>query len=255
MLARAPGTRSAGGTARVDGEGEMGHEAADDVTPSDRAPSAGSWRKPVHIAFVAPALLLRWLPFPGVVTLALAAVLFNALVLPRIAWLAALLYRDAAREQEGARYTTVRSGIFWYPVTVLAAVLLFPAPIAAASWGFLAVGDGAAAVVGERVPLRRWAWNPRKSVGGSAAFFACGAATAVFLFLFVRGNPAASPPWWRDSAVSGACLAVGGGALAARVAAVGLVAAVVESLPVPHVDDNVTVPLATGTLLLASFMV
>lgn len=230
-------------------------DAAGRPAPAPRT-SAGRWRKQVHVAFGGAALLLRWLPFPGVLALAGAAVLFNALILPRIPRLAHNLYRDHARERDaGARYTTVRSGIFWYPVAVLLAVLLFPAPIAAAAWGFLAVGDGAAALVGERTPGVRWAWNREKSAGGSGALLAVGGGAAWALFLFVRDHPAASPPWWRDGGVAAACLVVSPPALAGRVFLAGLVAAAVESFPLRRVDDNLTVPLAAGTILLASFMV
>ena len=51
------------------------------------------------------------------------------------------------------------------------------------------------------------------------------------------------------------CLAVSWGSLVVRMLCAGLVAALVESLPLRRVDDNMLVPLSTGAVLLASFMV
>lgn len=217
------------------------------MTPARPQPT-GRWRKQVHIAFGGCALLLRWLPFAGVVACAVAAMVFNLLILPRSRGLVHVLYRE--REDPHG----VGGGIFWYPIAVFVAILAFPLPVAAAGWGFLAVGDGAAALVGQRVESPRLPWNRDKSVAGSAAFLLCGTVAAAVLFLFVRMNVEASAPWWRGTAVADACLAAPVHSVVGRIVATGVGATLLESLPLRRVDDNVTVPLAGGALLLTLFL-
>ena len=204
----------------------------------------GLWRRHVHIAMGGFALVLRWFPFAGACALAVAAVVFNVYVVPRLPAVARSIHRDS--ETPGA----LRGGIFWYPVSVLIALCAFPLPVAAAGWGFLAVGDGAAGYVGERISSPRLPWHGETTIGGAAAFLAFGSAAALGLFLFVRGNLAGSAPWWQGTAVAAHCASVGTASLAVVVVGVGFAAAVIESLPW-RVDDNLTVCLGSGTLLTA----
>jgi dolichol kinase len=103
-------------------------------------------------------------------------------------------------------------------VSALLATYLFPREIAAASYIYLVVGDGIAALVGK-------AWGRvrvfDKTLEGCLAGFATSWAAAVLL---VRGIPPSD-------------LAIG-----------ALVAAVVELLPLP-IDDNFRIPLLSGVVL------
>lgn len=208
----------------------------------------GRWRKQVHIAMGAFALLLRWLPFALSLAFAVAAIVFNVYVVPRLPAVARLIHR------EGERPGQLHGGIFWYPVTVLAALLLFPLPIAASGWGFLAVGDGLAAYVGERAGAPRLPWHGRKTLAGGAALLVSGTAAATFLFLFVRPNVSASSPLWRDTALLHACATVQLGTLVGLMTGVGVCAMVLESLPW-RFDDNLAVCLGSAALLAAGLAV
>lgn len=94
----------------------------------------------------------------------------------------------------------------------------------------LAMGDGAAGVIGRAAPLVAWplpaGWK-RKSVGGSVAFAAAGGAGAVALLAYGRAA----------GVLSGAAPS------AAHVAAAVAAAAVVELLPG---EDNFAVPVAAA---------
>ena len=121
------------------------------------------------------------------------------------------------KESEERRLT----GATYVAVSALAAFLLFDKPVAVAAIFFLAVGDPAAALVGERVS------GPRvfgKSPLGSLAFL--GAALAIAGVLAAGG------------VVSFGVAVVAGAA----------VAALVELLPL-GVDDNVAVPLVSGAAM------
>ncbi len=99
--------------------------------------------------------------------MAITAIAFNLLVLPRIA---GQLYRP------GERVRDARSGIVLYPISVLLLVLLFPnrLDIAGAAWAILAVGDGMATIAGRRMGWGAIPWNREKSFAGTFALFLCG---------------------------------------------------------------------------------
>jgi uncharacterized protein (TIGR00297 family) len=187
-------------------------------------PHSEDARKAVHILFGAGALLLRYLSWWQAAAVAAAALVLNALVLPRFA---PRIYRPTDRR--------FAHGIVFYPLAVLGLVLLFPRrlDIAAAAWGILAAGDGAASLIGQRAGRRRLPWNTEKSVEGSVAFFLCGAAAATALALWCRPAAAIEPALWFS--------------IAAPIAA-ALVAALVESMPI-GLDDNLSVPAAAGGVM------
>ena len=110
------------------------------------------------------ALLLRVLTWWQAALCAVAALLFNAFVLPRIG--GRNLYRQADRLRG------FPLGILLYPLAVLLLILVFPRrlDIAAATWGILAVGDGLATLVGSRSRGHRLPWNHDKSWAGTIAF-------------------------------------------------------------------------------------
>jgi uncharacterized protein (TIGR00297 family) len=143
--------------------------------------TAAEWsRKAVHAGMGLFALTLRWLDWKAAAALALAALLFNLLLLPRIG---RGLYRDPGRKRD--------TGIVAYAATVLVLVLLFRGrylPIAAAVWAMMAFGDPAAAVAGRLAGGPRLPWNPEKTWIGLLSNWAFGGAAAVLVFRFVAAR-------------------------------------------------------------------
>ena len=186
-------------------------------------------RQWVHIGSAAFALLLRFLTWWQAAVMAAAALLFNLVILPRIG--GRRLYRPAD-EARG-----VPLGILLYPLAVLLLILVFSArlEIAAAGWGILAFGDGAATLVGRKAGGNRLPWNRDKSVTGTIAFAVCGSIGSIGLM------------WWTRPDVPLTFMI-----LAPLVAASA--AALVETIPV-RLDDNISVPVAAGGVLwIASLM-
>lgn len=179
-------------------------------------------RQLVHIGVGAIALSLRFLTWQQAAAMAVAAILFNLFVLPR---LTDRVFRPADRDR---LWTT---GIVLYPLAVLGLILCFRdrLDLAAAAWGILAAGDGMATLVGTTVRSSRLPWNHEKSVAGLLAFVTAGAIAAVGLLVWTTGGP-----------------------LTVAVVVTGIVAAVVagfvETVPIT-LDDNLTVPLAAAAAL------
>jgi len=184
-------------------------------------------RQLVHMSMGAFALLLRVLTWQQAALCALAALLFNAVVLPRTGGRTIIRPADASRGYP--------LGILIYPVSVLLLILAFPArlDIAAAAWGVLAIGDGAATLVGRRWGRHRLGWNPDKSVEGLLAFVVAGSAGAVFLAWWTA--PAITPPPSMAFVVAAPLLAA-------------VAAGLVETVPVA-LDDNISVPATAGAVL------
>jgi uncharacterized protein (TIGR00297 family) len=184
-------------------------------------------RQIVHISMGVFALLLRVLTWRQAALCALAALLFNAVVLPRAGGRTIVRPADASR---GYPF-----GILIYPVSVLFLILAFPArlDIAASAWGILAVGDGTATLAGRRWGRHRLAWNPDKSVEGLLAFIAAGGAAAMFLAWWTA--PAITPPPALAFTVVAPVLAA-------------IAAGLVETVPIA-LDDNVSVPATAGAVL------
>jgi uncharacterized protein (TIGR00297 family) len=180
-------------------------------------------RKVVHIGMAAFAFLLPVLGWKGSAAAALLALAFNLLVLPRVAGGALSRDSDAGRR--------VPVGIVLYPVTVLALILLFRdhLEIAAAGWGFLALGDGFATLVGRAAESAPLPWNPRKSAAGTAAYVIWGGAGATLLYRVASGR-ALEP------------------AEIAAIAAAAAAGAALESLP-SEIDDNLLPPLGASLVL------
>ena len=192
---------------------------------SDRGQHSETARQLLHVSMGAFALLLRWIHWEAAVALALAAVLFNSFVLPRIA---GRLYRPG----EGERGL---HGILYYPITVLVLLLVFPTDLAlvAAAWGVLAAGDGMATLVGRAVGGVRWPWNRDKTVAGSIALWLAGSIAGAALFWWCR-NAAPEP----RSLLYIVCAPVAAAAIAAAV----------ETMDV-RLDDNLSVGLTAGAVL------
>ena len=184
-------------------------------------------RQTVHMAMGVFALLLRALTWWQAALCALAALLFNAVVLPRAGGRTIIRPVDASR---GYPF-----GILVYPVSVLLLILAFPErlDIAASAWGIMAFGDGAATLAGRRWGRHRLAWNPEKSVEGLLAFVAAGGAAAVFFAWWTA--PAITPPPSLTFIIAAPVLAA-------------LAAGLVETLPIA-LDDNISVPASAGAVL------
>lgn len=184
-------------------------------------------RQLLHMAMASFALLLRVLTWWQAAACALLAFLFNLFVLPRIGGDAFNRPADTARGYP--------LGILFYPLSVLLLILAFPRrpDIVAAAWAIMALGDGAATMVGTRSRGRRLPWNRDKSVAGMVAFAAAGAVGAVALALWTRPVVTPVPP-----------LAF---TLVAPILA-AIAAAGVESMPV-GLDDNISVPIAAAIVL------
>jgi uncharacterized protein (TIGR00297 family) len=189
-----------------------------------RLPRGEVARKLVHMGVGGIAFLLRYLHPAWAALLAVGAVLFNLVLLPRIG--GRRLWR-AAESERGASW-----GIVLYPVAVLLLILVFHRrlEIAAAVWGILAFGDGMASLAGMALGRRRLPWNPRKSWVGTFTYALFGTLGAAGLLLWTA--PGRYEP--------GFALAV--------CAAAALLGAAVESLPL-GLDDNLSVPLLAGLLL------
>ena len=184
-------------------------------------------RQIVHMSMGVFALLLRVLTWWQAALCALAALLFNALVLPRAGGRAIIRPADASRGYP--------LGILIYPVSVLLLILAFPTrlDIAAAAWGILAIGDGAATLAGRRWGRHRLSWNPDKSLEGLLAFAVAGGAAAVFFAWWTA--PAITPPPPTAFILAAPMIAA-------------LAAGLVETVPVA-LDDNVSVPATAGAVL------
>jgi len=201
--------------------------------PASHSETARQW---VHVGSGLFALLLRVLNGWQAATLAFAALVFNALLLPRFG--GKRLYRPVDHDRG------FPLGILLYPLSVLMLTLAFPArlDIAAAAWGILAFGDGFATLVGRSrregtavsaVPSDRIPWNPDKSWAGTIAFVVCGGLAAVALAWWTRPSIAPLPPMAFT--------------IAAPLAA-AVIAAFVETIPI-RLDDNISVPLAAAIVL------
>lgn len=179
-------------------------------------------RKALHIGMAGFALLLPSLSWGTALAGAGFAVLFNAFLLPRVT-------PFFLRREEGARGFSV--GITLYPLTVFSLLLLFRGnlPVAAAGWGYLALGDGFASVVGMTVGGPGLPWNPRKTLSGFLGYLVFGFPGAAFLYGFLSSRAPSSSEL--------ICLFAGAFAGAA-----------IESLP-SELDDNVLPPLVGAAVL------
>ena len=184
-------------------------------------------RQWVHAGSGAFAVALRFLTWWQAALLAAFALVFNALVLPHVGG------RRLYRPVDQARGFPL--GILLYPLAVLMLILMFPSrlDIAAAAWAILALGDGAATLVGQAVRSSPLPWNRDKSIAGTAAFIGLGAIGGVAM------------AWWTRTAIDpqpSMTFTILGPVVAA------VVAAFVETIPV-RLDDNISVPATAAAVL------
>ena len=183
-------------------------------------------RQLTHIFAGSFALLLRWTNWWQAALLAIAALLFNVLILP-------VFGKTVFRPGDMDRL--MRSGIVIYPLSVLALILCFPhrPDIVAVSWIILAVGDGLATMVGAHVRTAPLPWNRAKSVGGLLAFVIGASMAGVAIAWWTSPGMSAPPPYW---------FLVGAPITAA------LVAGFVETVPI-GLNDNISVPFSAAFVM------
>lgn len=172
-------------------------------------------RKSIHIAVGFGAIALKWLPWRIAAAVCVAAAIGNWLGLHRV------VGRGVARHERG-----YDAGIILYPLAIGLLIITFNwhVELAAVAWAILAFGDGFATLAGRAVPLARLPWNRTKSCGGLIAFLIAGSAAAI-----------------------GIAMLLGAPSMQAVIAAV-VISAIVETLP-SGVDDNISVPFASGATL------
>ena len=184
-------------------------------------------RQLIHIGMGLFALGLRGLTWWQAAICAIAALLFNAFVLPGAGGRAIVRPADAMRGYP--------LGILLYPLAVLLLILAFPnrLDIAGSAWAIMAAGDGAATLAGRRWGRHALPWNPAKTVEGLCAFVVCGGAAGIALAWWIAPSVAEPPA---------VLFIVAAPAIAA------LAAGLAETVPIA-LDDNITVPAAAGAVL------
>jgi dolichol kinase len=199
-------------------------------------------RQVVHMLVALFAVLLRWLSYPQALACAVAAIVFNTLILPRLPGGKQHLYRADERERGFS------GGILAYPVCVFLLIMLFPTPVAAAMWGVLSFGDGPATLVGSLATGGQLPWNPKKTVSGFIAFV-CGATpSAALLFWWTLSNVGSSPPWWHSMDVRAKFAFLGAGEILLLSFVVAIACAFLESLET-KIDDNLLAPIGGAILM------
>jgi uncharacterized protein (TIGR00297 family) len=126
------------------------------------------------------ALTLRWLDWRVAAAIALAALLFNLFVMPRVG---RGIYRNAEKKRD--------AGIVAYAAMVLVLIVLMRdrfAPVAAAVWAMMAFGDPAATIAGKLLGGPRLPWNPEKTWTGALANWGVAGVSAVLVFRFVAAR-------------------------------------------------------------------
>jgi dolichol kinase len=116
------------------------------------------------------------------------------------------------------------TGMPYFIGGILVAVLFFDKPIAITALCFLTFGDVTAAIVGKKIGRHKL--FPPRSVEGSAAFFIIAAVVGFIL-----------KQYFFPASLTVTAILVS-----------ALIAAVVETLPIA-LDDNLTIPIITGTVL------
>ena len=183
-------------------------------------------------------LLLRWIDAPQAILLATVAVL-GALVLPPRRG------RSLYRPQDQA--IGVPIGLPIYAGTVLLLAVVFwslggMVHVMGAMWAMLAVGDGAATLVGRKFGEGRvLPWHDRKTWPGTIAYGAFGWVAASAATLWIAGRPDVILPGGEIQALTVCGI-------------VAVLCAFLESLPVHRLDDNAWVPILGGIVMHTAYL-
>ena len=177
-------------------------------------------RQAVHAGAALLLIALRWLtPFQAA-CMAGAAVVLNWVILP-------VTGLDRGLRREGGPWI---DGVKVYPLAVLAAVLLFPLPAAAAGWAVLGIADAASNVAGRRWGRPPFLGRADRSLVGTATFIAAGTPAAVLAWCWVAQVAPTGPV-----ILAGALAAFAGAAL--------------EMLTPRWLDDNLPICLAAAAVM------
>ena len=174
-------------------------------------------RQSIHIALFVFAFLLRYLSRWQAAGLLLLLLLTVVVASPRVK------SRIRIHRPGESHY---RNGAVLYFLVLLALVLIFPPSVVAATWAVLALGDGAATLIGRHFTARPLPWNDRKTLAGSTAFIIFGTIGACALLYWMVPE-------------------LGAGNIFSAALKVSFAAAIVESLPL-KVNDNVSVAVAAA---------
>lgn len=197
--------------------------------PAPSEAAHGWFRPALHAAMGLFALLLGVLPRWAAVGMALAAILNNWVLMPR-------LHLERHLRRPGEPFF---AGLRTYPVAVLGLVLLLPPGEAAAAWGVLAFGDAAAALVGRALPAPALFGHRKATWSGTPAFFLVGTAAAFGLGQAVQALAAHAA--WMEAVAGPSLPACAGAALAATL---------IDLVRLPP-DDNLPCAAVAGTALWA----
>lgn len=197
-------------------------------------------RQTIHAATTLLVVPLRWTSPAEAVWMGVGGVLLGLVVFP-LAGVSRRIGREGGQSldgRNGGQSLDGRNGGPWldgaktYPVAVLAALLLFPLPVAAAAWAVLGVGDAASNVVGRRIGRPPFLGRADRSLAGTLAFVATALPAAVAAHAWV----AAATPDLRVVAAAATAAAAGAAA---------------EMLTPRRFDDNLPVCLAAGAAMSA----
>lgn len=188
------------------------------------------WFRPVlHAAMGVFALALGVLPRFAALGMAVAAILNNWVLLPRLP-----VERRLRRPGE-----PFLGGLRTYPVAVLGLVLLLPPAEAAAAWAVMSFGDAAAALVGRHVPAPALLGHRKATWSGSPAFLLVGTLAAWGMGQAVAALATHAP--WVEPGPAPDLL---------RCLLAAFLATLVDLLRIPP-DDNLPCAAAAGTALWA----
>jgi len=150
-------------------------------------------------------------------------------------------FQDSLRPKELERGFS--RGMLWYSVSVFILGLCFPLPVLAGAWAVLSISDSLATLFGKFFGKKRILWNSSKTWLGFFIYFFSGGIFGWGFFLFTRANVEASSFLWFQAESLGKMMAVAPLPLLGFSLISGLASALVESLPVSWLDDNLSSPL------------
>ncbi|MCE9635190.1 MAG: hypothetical protein K8T90_05730 [Planctomycetes bacterium] len=183
-------------------------------------------RQTIHAATTLLVVPLRWTSPAGALWMGVGGVLLGFVVFPMLG-VSRRVSREGGPWIDGAKL---------YPVAVLAALLLFPLPVAAAAWAVLGIGDAASNVVGRRFGRPPFLGRADRSLAGTLAFVATALPAAVAAHWWVAGSMAHNVLLPSAEVVAGAAVAAVAGAVA-------------ELLTPRWIDDNLPICLAAGAAM------
>lgn len=197
-------------------------------------------RKIIHLG-TGPLFVLCWLFFPDTPLSRWLAALVPLMITVQFFLVGAGFIQDpqavSAMSRSGDRREILRGPLFYGIVFVVLTILFWKdSPIGIIALMILSGGDGLADIIGKRFPSPALIWSPRKTVLGSLSVFLGGVFISFLVLMFFHFMGVFQFEWLSTFA---------------KIAAIGLIAAAIESLPFQDID-NITVPLAS--LILGYFL-